>query len=93
MRPLSQQMQLAREISSLGRSARMNAKLKVRQPLAKVEVILADDDAPGVAGRSRRTDSHRAERQRGRVHAAMRNSTSATRCNRTSSGWGRALAS
>ncbi len=40
---LSEQMNLAREISSLGRSARMNAKLKVRQPLAKVEVILADD--------------------------------------------------
>ena len=40
---LSDRMQLAREISSLGRSARMNAKLKVRQPLAKVEVILADD--------------------------------------------------
>ena len=40
---LSQQMQLAREISSLGRSARMGAKLKVRQPLAKVEVILAND--------------------------------------------------
>ncbi len=39
---LSQRMQLAREISSLGRSARMTAKLKVRQPLAKVEVILAD---------------------------------------------------
>jgi isoleucyl-tRNA synthetase len=41
---LSQQMMLAREISSLGRSARMNSKLKVRQPLAKVEVILADDE-------------------------------------------------
>ena len=40
---LSEQMQLAREISSLGRSARMNAKLKVRQPLAAVEVILAGD--------------------------------------------------
>jgi isoleucyl-tRNA synthetase len=39
---LSQQMELAREISSLGRSARMGAKLKVRQPLAKVEVILGD---------------------------------------------------
>ncbi len=39
---LSEQMQVAREISSLGRSARMNAKLKVRQPLKKVEVILAD---------------------------------------------------
>ncbi|MES1213731.1 MAG: DUF5915 domain-containing protein, partial [Singulisphaera sp.] len=39
---LSARMNLVREIVSLGRSARMNAKLKVRQPLAKVEVILAD---------------------------------------------------
>jgi isoleucyl-tRNA synthetase len=39
---LSERMRLLREIASLGRSARMNAKLKVRQPLAKVEVILAD---------------------------------------------------
>jgi isoleucyl-tRNA synthetase len=39
---LSEQMNLAREVSSLGRSARMNAKLKVRQPLKKVEVVLAD---------------------------------------------------
>jgi isoleucyl-tRNA synthetase len=35
-------MTLVREIVSLGRAARMGAKLKVRQPLAKVEVILAD---------------------------------------------------
>ena len=35
-------MSLVREIVSLGRAARMGAKLKVRQPLAKVEVILAD---------------------------------------------------
>ena len=39
---LSQRMADVREIVSLGRSARMGAKLKVRQPLAKVEVILAD---------------------------------------------------
>ncbi len=39
---LSEQMALAREIVSLGRSARMGAKLKVRQPLALVEVVLAD---------------------------------------------------
>jgi len=39
---LSQQMSLGREISSLGRAARMNAKLKVRQPLAKVEIVLAN---------------------------------------------------
>ena len=35
-------MQLVREISSLGRAARMDAKLKVRQPLAKMEAILAN---------------------------------------------------
>ena len=35
-------MGLVREIVSLGLSARMGAKLKVRQPLAGVEVILAD---------------------------------------------------
>ena len=39
---LSERMKLVREIVSLGRSARMANKLKVRQPLAKVEVILAD---------------------------------------------------
>ncbi len=41
---LSDRMQLLREIASLGRSARMHAKLKVRQPLAKVEVILAESE-------------------------------------------------
>ncbi|WP_417747801.1 isoleucine--tRNA ligase [Rosistilla oblonga] len=40
---LSQRMSLLREIASLGRSARANAKLKVRQPLACVEVVLADN--------------------------------------------------
>jgi len=39
---LSQRMALVREIVSLGRSARMGAKLKVRQPLSLVEVILID---------------------------------------------------
>jgi isoleucyl-tRNA synthetase len=39
---LSARMALVREIVSLGRSARMGAKLKVRQPLARVEVVLAD---------------------------------------------------
>ncbi len=39
---LSQRMALAREIVSLGRSARMGAKLKVRQPLSLVEVVLVD---------------------------------------------------
>ncbi|TWU26094.1 isoleucine--tRNA ligase [Bythopirellula polymerisocia] len=39
---LSEQMNLVRLISSLGRQARSAAELKVRQPLAKVEVILAD---------------------------------------------------
>ena len=39
---LSERMRLVREITSLGRQARSGAELKVRQPLAKVEVILAD---------------------------------------------------
>jgi isoleucyl-tRNA synthetase len=39
---LSRRMKQMREISSLGRAARTGAKLKVRQPLKKVEVILAD---------------------------------------------------
>lgn len=39
---LSERMALMREIVSLGRSARMGAKLKVRQPLGQVEVVLAD---------------------------------------------------
>jgi isoleucyl-tRNA synthetase len=40
---LNTRMSLLREIASLGRSARMEAKLKVRQPLGRVEVTLADD--------------------------------------------------
>ena len=39
---LAEQMDLVRLVSSLGRQARSSAELKVRQPLAKVEVILAD---------------------------------------------------
>jgi isoleucyl-tRNA synthetase len=39
---LSERMNVVREIVSLGRSARMTAKLKVRQPLAKVEIVLVD---------------------------------------------------
>ena len=40
---LSGSMRLLREIASLGRAARAEANLKVRQPLSRVEVILADD--------------------------------------------------
>ena len=40
---LSQQMNLLREIASSGRSARANSKLKVRQPLSGVTVVLNDD--------------------------------------------------
>jgi isoleucyl-tRNA synthetase len=39
---LSERMNLVRIIASLGRNARNAATLKVRQPLEKVEVILAD---------------------------------------------------
>jgi len=44
---LSQRMDLGRLIVSLGLQARASAKLKVRQPLAKVEVILADPTHQG----------------------------------------------
>jgi isoleucyl-tRNA synthetase len=40
---LNKRMSLLREIASMGRSARMDAKLKVRQPLPRVEVTLSDD--------------------------------------------------
>jgi isoleucyl-tRNA synthetase len=39
---LMEEMAIVREIASLGRAARMEAKLKVRQPLAVVELVLAD---------------------------------------------------
>ena len=39
---LSPRMSLLREVASLGRSVRMDNMLKVRQPLSRVEVILAD---------------------------------------------------
>ena len=39
---LVRRMALVRDVASSGRAARAGAKLKVRQPLAKVEVILAD---------------------------------------------------
>ncbi len=46
-RPLSRSMSLAREVVSLGLSARANQKLRVRQPLATARIFLADhaDDA------------------------------------------------
>ncbi|MFM8260737.1 MAG: isoleucine--tRNA ligase [Pirellula sp.] len=40
---LNERMGLLRQIASLGRSARMDSKLKVRQPLSRVEVTLASD--------------------------------------------------
>ena len=40
--PLIRRMSLLREIASLGRAARAEAKLKVRQPLQSVTVILKD---------------------------------------------------
>ena len=69
---LSERMALVREIVSLGRSARMGAKLKVRQPLARVEVILADPEHQRLAGRTRGADLRRIERQAGRVRPAGR---------------------
>ena len=40
---LGDSMRLLREIASLGRAARAEANLKVRQPLSRVEVVLATD--------------------------------------------------
>lgn len=48
---LSAEMDLVREIVSVGRSARTEARLKVRQPLAAVEVLLADHRLDGAVGR------------------------------------------
>ena len=42
---LSRRMADVREIVSLGRNARMGAKLKVRQPLAGIEVVFTDKSA------------------------------------------------
>jgi len=42
-RELCEEMALVRQIVSLGRSARTAAKIKVRQPLPLVEIVLADD--------------------------------------------------
>ncbi len=44
---LSESMTLLREIASLGRAARAEAKLKVRLPLSRVEVVLTDDTRIG----------------------------------------------
>ena len=44
---LSESMKLLREIASLGRAARAEAKLKVRLPLNRVEVVLTDDTRIG----------------------------------------------
>jgi len=41
---LAQEMELVQQIVSLGRAARTTAKLKVRQPLALAEIILARQD-------------------------------------------------
>ncbi len=41
---LSQRMNLLREIASLGRSARADANIRVRQPLAALTVVLTDNE-------------------------------------------------
>jgi isoleucyl-tRNA synthetase len=46
---LVRRMALVRDVASLGRAARAAEKLKVRQPLSKVEVVLADASAADAA--------------------------------------------
>ena len=48
-RDLVRRMAVVRDVASLGRAARSAEKLKVRQPLSKVEVILADPRADDAA--------------------------------------------
>ncbi|HOB75095.1 MAG TPA: isoleucine--tRNA ligase [Phycisphaerae bacterium] len=43
-RRLIEEMAIVREIASLGRAARMDAKMKVRQPLPVVELVLANPE-------------------------------------------------
>ncbi len=64
---LSDRMRLVREVVSQGRAARMAAKLKVRQPLAKVEVILADRQHLAWLEEHRAPGGRRTERQGGRI--------------------------
>ena len=45
---LREEMGLVREIVSVGRSARTASKIKVRQPLSRVEILLADHRLDGV---------------------------------------------
>jgi len=46
-RKMMAEMAIVREIASLGRSARTGVKLKVRQPLGVVEIVLADPSHQG----------------------------------------------
>ena len=52
-------------VDSLNRAARMESKLKVRQPLAKVEVILAEAQAVDVEARRIRVDQFLFDGRRG----------------------------
>ena len=44
---LAEEMQVVRELVSLGLQVRTNAKLKVRQPLARADIVLARQDLTG----------------------------------------------
>ena len=46
--PLGVEFSLVREVASLGRAARSGAKLKTRQPLSKVIVVLSDAKLDGI---------------------------------------------
>ena len=65
---LSQATRLAMKVSSLGRSARSKAGVKVRQPLPKVLVKLGSRDEESAAGAGLVPDCGRAERQGGGPH-------------------------
>ena len=48
---LAKEIELVREAASLGRAARAGAKLKTRQPLAKVAVVLAKEEQESIVRR------------------------------------------
>ena len=80
MKPLSERMALAREIVSLGRSARMGAKLKVRQPLKQVEVVMVDNAHQAWLEEHDALDLRGTQRQARGIHRRRPISTSPTRC-------------
>ena len=92
-RELSERMDLVRLISSLGRQARRCPELKVRQPLAKVEVMLADTTHQAWLEEHAAVICRRTERQSGRIQRPAREICRSRGRSPTSSCWAQDSAS